>query len=335
MHPYSDDDPQRVISELLKADVLVLAVQTPEDLLESSTREVLRTLFQAVGGQSSTLHIIVNNELCGTELGRRALETSFSKTLSTVLGAAPEGILSADTALKLHMVSSEAAIDAQAEFRRAQLEHALRPSSTAYSQSIDNFQRALQTSGLPQLSQSLQKSLSAFHTNADVSPSSSVQSSLKTALAATHRANDALRAADQEVKDAQARSSALRHDADSQIRGLRDELFRDGDLVTKSTESSRRMVDAYLKALPWWKLPWRVDEVASEVTGILNASYGRPLERNVSWRTSYSSEGAILTSNASSSITQVVSRYLRNLKTPPSSKPSRFLRPPHSIPHFS
>lgn len=264
-------DPQRSITHLLDTDVIIIAITEPEDVLQPDTRAVLQTILSS--NSFADVHIVLNNVLCEVKVGKRALETSLSRALGIVLDPR------SNAELQIHMVSSEAAIDAQAEFRRNQLQDAIQPSSS-FSSFVDRFQRNVQNSGLPRLSQRLQSSLAGFR-GVQTSPSPAVRSSMRTAAAAAHRAQIALGVAANEVDNERTQASALLSQTYSHTRELNGELFGSGELVATSTLASKRMVESYLANMSWWNLPWRVDGLASDVTAILNTSYGRTLERNV------------------------------------------------------
>lgn len=244
-----------------------------------SQSEVLRPLFESSSGTCEDLHIIVNNSLCGTAQGKEVLRASFASSLATLLPDALDHT-AIEPRIHFHAVSSEAAIDAQAAFRRDQLQEAPATSlSPAYAAAVNRFQTSLELSGLPRLSESLLKSLSSFCDNH--APSPAARSSMTTVSAAVYRARRSIRSAVEEVKDAQNRTKHLSIQSRTQIREFKQNLFKEGDLVSSSTDPSRKSVASYLSALKWWKLPWRVDELSSDIANILNSTYARDLERNV------------------------------------------------------
>ncbi|KAF8313462.1 hypothetical protein DL93DRAFT_2228523 [Clavulina sp. PMI_390] len=302
----SDHDSQGVTMSLLDVNVVVLALEEPEDILATSIRSILNTH----SSQGSEVHILINNQLAKTEVGRKHLQKSFDKAWSTAASASNSS-LKPSPPLTLHLVYSEAAIDAQAQFRRAQLEHAVRPSASAYSQALSRFQQDMADSGIPNLSQSLQRALRPFSASSEAV---AVQPAIKTASAAAQRAQAALSDASAEVFTVEGHSQALRTQADAYTRALSDDLFRDRDLVAGSTEASRQAAEAYLSALSWWKLIWRVDELASDLAGILTTTYGRSLERQLVYQT-----GRI--SSAKNSLDTAVDQAVAFPKTSPFHSP--------------
>jgi hypothetical protein len=244
-----------------------------------SQREVLQPIFGNTLQTCGDMHIITNNSLCDTTQGKRAVHASFANSLAT-LTPDESHRTAIGPRVHFHAVSSEAAIDAQASFRRDQVHEAVATSpSPSYATAVRRFQTSLELSGLPRLSESLLKSLASFR-NTHV-PSPAVRSSMNTVSAAVCRARISVSSAVEEVKDAQNRVRQLSAESRSQIREFKNDLFRNGDLVLASTDSSRRRVESYLNALQWWKLPWRVDELASDIASILNSMYARDLERKV------------------------------------------------------
>lgn len=236
---------------------------------------ILETLLFQTGGD---LHIIVNNALCGTLQGKRALYASFADSLATLV---PDTSFRTTIGSRIHFhaVSSEAAIDAQAAFRRDQLLNAAATEESAYAAAVDGFQSSIELSGLPHLSKSLLRSLSAFR--GIPVPSTSVRSSMTTISAAVYRARRSVSNSVEDVKDAQNRVGQLRAKFRTQIHEFKSDLFSDGELVSASTDPSRKRVESYLDVLKWWKLPWRVDELASDLASIINSRYSRNLERKV------------------------------------------------------
>ena len=246
--------------------------------------EVLRPLFRDSFETRGDLHIIANNALCGTEQGKQALHASFADSLAALISR------HTGPRIHFHAVASEAAIDAQAAFRRDQLKEALAaPPSPSYAAAVSRFQDSLELSGLPRLSESVLKSLGSFRDN--YIPSPPVRSSMATVSAAVHRARGSINSAVEEIKDTQDRIRRLSVESRSQIRKFKEDLFADGKLVSASTNSSRKGVETYLSSLRWWKLPWRVDELASDITNILKSTYARDLERKV--RSSFGGYGCV------------------------------------------
>lgn len=244
-----------------------------------SQKEVLQQIFESSSQTCGDLHFVTNNSVCGTIRGEQASQASFANSLSALIPKASHHNTIVPR-VHLHAASSEAAIDAQAAFRKDQLQEALgtSPSST-YAASVGRFQTSLGLSGLPRLSWSLLESLAVFRNNR--APSAAVRSSINTVSAAIYRARRSVSGAVEEAKDAQRRIKQLSAESRSQIREFKNDIFRDGDLILTSTNSSRKRIESYLNTLPWWKLPWRVDDLASDVASILNSAYARDLEQQV------------------------------------------------------
>jgi len=63
------------------------------------------------------------------------------------------------------------------------------------------------------------------------------------------------------------------------------EILGTGKVVEQSMRGVQSSVDAYTGSLPWWKLPWRADDISSDMSGILKTTYGRDLERHLVFHT--------------------------------------------------
>jgi hypothetical protein len=254
---------------LLCAHVQIIVVDSPADLLREDVRTILGALKEA-----GKVIVVANNVLCQSQEGRSAYESVYGHALETSLG------FSLPPRIQLQLMSSEAAIDAQATFRREQLAEALQPSSsTAFASAVTRFQTVIQDSGLSSLSRTLHSSLSSLTSSfSDIA----IEPSMTVSSIAIHRSHEALKIAQLEALEGESRAAHLRSSASAQTGQLKLITFSNGTAVSTALQGPRNTVQVFLDNLSIWKLPWRVDELASDVNVILISSYGRELERNVS-----------------------------------------------------
>lgn len=304
------DNTQKIITQLLQADLQVVVVSEPEELTTHPiVQDILKTFISIPPPLSSdrpgcapSLTIVANvPPSYSTTSARNALLSSYKRSLGTSLAAARGTTFSSDQiagrGVRIQVVSSEAAIDSQAVFRRDQIAEALSSSSStpSYAQSVSRFQTTLIDSGLPDLSKSLQSSLS-----------SAPQPAFNVASSAIQRAQISLLDAQKEVRTTESVISQLRNTSSNVAHRYKDEVFSSSSnlVVSTSTLRSRDAVKRYLDGLKWWKLPWRIDEIGSEVGSIVRVEFGRELERKMVFATGrLEAEKERLDSSATAAVT--------------------------------
>lgn len=278
----------------------MIVVSEPEELMNPTVRAILKALTPLISPSeersrpASSLVIVANAPSYSTTSARNALLSSYERALERSLADSGSRVVYNDKVarrVKIQIVSSEAAIDSQAVFRRDQLTEALTsssspssssppsstsfiPSPTTYAQSVSRFQSTLLDSGLPDLSKSLQITLSS------VTPAAFTVSS-----AALQRVYASIHKAQKEVDRTEGVVSHLRHTSINTARQY--EAFPSSSPQNFVSGSRlRNTMKIYLNGtLKWWKLPWRVDELGSEVGSIVRVEFGRELERTMVFAT--------------------------------------------------
>ncbi len=218
------------------------------------------------------LHIVVSHEIFGHEPTRKLYQSIISARF-------PHAFSTEDSTYpKIHLLDVGLARKARTSYMEATESLSSEPQliKSPSSALLNKYQASLETSNVTQFSRALETSLKKL-------PSSSAQLSMLSALRVTglvlsqcgRNINDASRGADLALEQV----NSLRSNARKASRKTVDSMeFR----TRPHDDLAKESVQLYLDDLPWWKLPWRVDNIHAEISAILGETYGHKLKSTVS-----------------------------------------------------
>lgn len=264
-HP--GDDPELIISEFLRSDINIIVASSPDQLEKPNARRIIDALsskpklFMIIDGPTDP------STSAAIPYSYRDLLKPFQQT---------------DGDSRLYVVSSEHALNTQDSFHLFHLDESReRLPASSRAATVDRFHTNLISSGIPRLSERIFDILQGFNIPSELPPLR-MTSVLYTASSVLRVSKLALDDAKRETDLVLYRIQGLRSIAKETARHYRAQILSDGVVpISNSTRTTKRNVELYLGGLPWWKLPWRVDDFPSDVSQILTATYGKDLEQHV------------------------------------------------------
>jgi hypothetical protein len=255
------------LNHLLAADIVLLTTTTLMLLSDSLLRSLLVRL-----SAKQNVYLVIDGPSISSASYIRKLESFLFESLRQVFSELPHLPL-----VRLRVVSSEAALDSLASLRDA-LEKGTSPS--AKTAATEMFQKTFLESRLSELSSSLSSTSTSFN-NEEQQYNRQGTVALYAASVALDMARGTTLQAKLLVEEVQERRTSLQRTMSAEADMAMESAFGDGKTVREALEKSRKEIAKALDAFQWWKLPWRVDDLAADLKVSVQRGFVKDLERSV------------------------------------------------------
>ncbi|KAF8331094.1 uncharacterized protein EI90DRAFT_3058527 [Cantharellus anzutake] len=270
---YEGAEVDAAVSGMLSKDVIVI---------------VVRALIPSLS-TSFPLHIVVSHEIFGHEPTR--------KLYQSIMAAQFPHAFSVDDKLypKIHLLDVKAARSAQSFFS----------DNASATPSPSEHQRLIEASNFTQFSHALNRTIADLPR---LSAQLSMLSSLRLIELITSQCERRLHEASRNAEVALGEVKLLRSGARNASRKAMDSIAN-----VRGNDVAEQSVQLYLNDLPWWKLPWRADNIYPEISAILGETYGHQLETALSFE---AGRFAALQSDQNSAINAVLVKLTHTAPAP-------------------